>query len=403
MDKKRLDAIIWNEWSKNKTPDIRQVGPDFVMDTMPFKARFKHSSQDEKPFIYEAEGKSISFKPAGMWWTTPQGNVTVHTAIPIVGQLVKGKVKYIDALGSGVDIECSTERTRWKKQVIIKSLANLGIIPGGAKFLEIGFEFETDFDIEGWDGKSDYHFNKAIKLGELSQIESVKALDSHIPVEPKEGEEPEDLLERCDGFLRVKGGKSYLIKQIPVSYLKQAVYPVRTDVEIAYGSEYVFNEANTYYISCAALDSTHFVVGFKDNVPPYYGIARIGEVTGNAIAYGSEYAFHEANTYCISCAALDATHFVVGFRDYGGDDYGIARIGEVTGNAIAYGSEYVFNEAGTDYISCAALDASHFVVGFRDYGGDNYGIARIGSLSTPYILENKSANMAAKMVAAGLI
>ena len=94
---------------------------------------------------------------------------------------------------------------------------------------------------------------------------------------------------------------------------------------------------------------------------------------------------------------------MVGFRDNVPPYYGIARIGEVTGNAIAYGSEYVFNEANTDYISCAALDSTHFVVGFRDSGGDDYGIARIGSLSTPYILENKSANMAAKMVAAGLI
>ncbi|GAJ02617.1 unnamed protein product, partial [marine sediment metagenome] len=284
-----------------------------------FRARFKHSVQDERPFTYEAEGKFISFKPAGMWWTPGNGKVVARPAMHAIGRLVKGKIEYPNALGNGVDIELSTGRTKWRKEVTIKSLESLGAIPANAEFLEIGFEVETDFDIEGWDKKSDYQFNKAIKLGEMSQIESVKARDSGEFSEEeiaKAEEEDIDLsrLERGNAFLKVIDSRFYLIKQIPVSYFEQAVYPVITDTTISYGSEYPFNEAETKFISCAALDATHFVVGYRAPSPNYYGYARIGVVTGDAIAYGSEYPFYEARVFEVSCAALDDTHFVVGYR-----------------------------------------------------------------------------------------
>ncbi|GAH33221.1 unnamed protein product, partial [marine sediment metagenome] len=126
----------------------------------------------------------------------------------------------------------------------------------------------------------------------------------------------------------------------------------------------------------------------------------------NIIGYGNEYPFNEAVTYDISCAALDNTHFVVGFSDGGDNEYGKCMIGTISDtNIIGYGNEYPFNEAVTYYVSCAALDATHFVVGYEDVGGDNYGIAMIGTRSEyiPVGLENKSANMGSKMVAAGLI
>ncbi|GAH56408.1 unnamed protein product, partial [marine sediment metagenome] len=161
-------------------------------------------------------------------------------------------------------------------------------------------------------------------------------------------------------------------------YYGIAMIGVVTGDVIAYGSEYEFNAADTEYVSCAALDSTHFVVGFM-NYDVLLGICMIGVVTGDVIAYGSEYEFNAVETAFVSCARLDDTHFVVGFMDFGGDFYGIAMIGVVTGDAIAYGSEYEFNAARSDDVSCARLDDTHFVVGFMDYGGDSYGIAMIGT------------------------
>ena len=104
-----------------------------------------------------------------------------------------------------------------------------------------------------------------------------------------------------------------------------------------------------------------------------------------AISYSSEYVFNSASTYDISVSALDSTHFVVGYRDYGNSDYGTCIIGTISGSAISYGSEYVFNSASTQYISISIIDNTHFVVGYRDDGNSCYGTAIIGTLPSTFI------------------
>ena len=160
-----------------------------------------------------------------------------------------------------------------------------------------------------------------------------------------------------------------------------AIIGTISDSTISYSSEYVFNSATTYYISVSALDSTHFVVGYQDGGNSYYGTAIIGTISGSTITYGSEYVFNKASTYNISVSALDSTHFVVGYCDSGNSEYGTAIIGTISGSTISYGSEYVFNSAGTYSISVSTLDSTHFVVGYRDGGNSYYGTAIIGTVS----------------------
>ncbi|MBA7520292.1 hypothetical protein ES705_12385 [subsurface metagenome] len=379
--KRQLDQIIWDKWTKGKKAELKPSGLGWNQDVMPWKAEFKLNAADDQPFVYRADGKYISFKPTGMWWVTPQGKIVIKQGVSTsIGSLVKGKARYANALGAGIGLEASVSQTTWREEVTIDSLASLGAIPANAEFLEIGFEIKTDFDIEGWDKKSELKFNKAIRLSELSKLESIKTWDSHIIPEPKEGEETEASFECCNGFLRVVDDRYYLIKQIPVGYLQQAVYPVITDTIITYGAEYEFNAAaDTTFISCAALDATHFVVGYRDGSDAGHGKAKIGVVSsGDEIAYGAEYEFNATNTYP-TCAVLDTTHFVVGYTYWGAGE-GKAKIGVVTGNVIAYGAEYTFCAGiNTTYISCAKLDATHFVVGYRDGAGAlNYGKAKIG-------------------------
>ena len=48
-----------------------------------------------------------------------------------------------------------------------------------------------------------------------------------------------------------------------------------TDV-ISYGDGYVFDETDVNYTSISTLDSTHFVIGYRDSGSPYYGRTVIG-------------------------------------------------------------------------------------------------------------------------------
>jgi len=150
---------------------------------------------------------------------------------------------------------------------------------------------------------------------------------------------------------------------------------------ITYGPEYVFNPANTWHISIAVLSSNKFVVVYHDVGNYGYGTAVIGDVTGNTITHGPEYVFNPAESFFISAVTISSAKFVVAYQDYDNSIYGTAVIGEVSGNTITYGAEYVFNPAATFYISAAALSSTKFVVTYWDMGNSNYGKAIFGDVS----------------------
>jgi len=140
-----------------------------------------------------------------------------------------------------------------------------------------------------------------------------------------------------------------------------------TDV-ITYGTAVVFNAGYSDSIYVSALDATHFVVVYGDAGNSYHGTAIIGVVSStNVITFGSEYVFNEANTKYTNVSALDATHFVVVGKDDGGDDYGIAVVGTVSdNNVINYGNEYIFRSLGTNTNDVTALNSSTFVISYQD-------------------------------------
>ena len=131
----------------------------------------------------------------------------------------------------------------------------------------------------------------------------------------------------------------------------------------------------------AALSSTKFVVTYEDVGSSYCGTARIGDVSGNAIMFGLEYVFNPGITYNdhLSVAALSSTKFVIAYQDGGDSYYGTAIIGDVSdGNNIIFGQEHVFNSAGSYCNSVVGLSSSRFVVAYQD---GSIGTAIIGDVS----------------------
>jgi hypothetical protein len=216
------------------------------------------------------------------------------------------------------------------------------IVDGGSPFYNITFN--------GSGGVSEYVFNS-----DYTYYSSVSSLDSsHFVVSYEDG-----------------GNSDY----------GTAIIGTVSGSDISYGSEYVFNSDGTYDISVSSLDSSHFVVSYIDSGNSGYGTAVIGTVSGSDISYGSEYVFNSADTNNIYVSSLDSSHFVVSYSDEGNSWYGTAIIGTVSGSDISYGSEYVFNSAETDDPSVSSLDSSHFVVSYTDGGNSWYGTAVIGTVS----------------------
>jgi ribosomal protein L2 len=150
------------------------------------------------------------------------------------------------------------------------------------------------------------------------------------------------------------------------------------------GSEVVFNAGGAWAMSAAFDPSTagQFVLCYKDQGNSNKGTAIIGTVSGTSISFGSEYVFNSGGNDYIS-AAFDpntAGQFVVCY-DHSG--YGKACVGTISGTSISFGSESVFNSGGTQYTSATfdPNDSGKFVVCYRDTGNSDKGTAIVGTIS----------------------
>jgi len=113
---------------------------------------------------------------------------------------------------------------------------------------------------------------------------------------------------------------------------------------ISYSDEYVFNLGSTSFISISILNPTSFVVAYRDNSNAYYGTAVIGTILGNTISYSEEYVFNLGTTNSISISILNSTSFVIAYKDNSNSNYGTAVIGTILGNTISYSGEYVLSQ-----------------------------------------------------------
>ena len=366
LNRPQIKRAIFNEMRPlEKIDDIK--GSKFT--GMNFESFVSKNANDTDAWTYKEKETSaqIGFTHREMKWDT--GGVIKTGANKSTGYSKEFGIKYNNSLGPGINTEIVMDNYRWQKIIEIESLESLGIIPKDAKYLEISFDVSGNVELP------DGIISECIKFGDDSYLLPIHAWDLS---EPPENPEEEIPIGATGNII-----ENVLTKQIPVEWLRNVSYPVKTDVTISYGDENIFNGTQTTYISVAALDSTHFVVAYKDDGSLNYGCARVGLVSGkNISSYGAENVFNAANTYFISVAALDSTHFVVAYRDYvdAENDSAIARVGLTDGGTTisSYGAENVFNAVATSGISISSFDSTHFVIAYNDYGGDEYGIARVG-------------------------
>ena len=173
------------------------------------------------------------------------------------------------------------------------------------------------------------------------------------------------------------------------SFYGTAIVGTVSGTSISYGSEYVFNAGTTQFTSLSFDPNTanKFVVSYQDYSNSSYGTAVVGTVSSTSISFGSEYVFNSAQTLDDTKVSFDpnnAGKFVVVYEDGGNSSFGTAVIGTVSGTTISFSSEYVFNSASTDYASIAfdPNSSGKFVVAYKDTGNSGYGTAIIGQMDT---------------------
>ncbi|MCP4927533.1 MAG: hypothetical protein GY918_00565, partial [Gammaproteobacteria bacterium] len=177
------------------------------------------------------------------------------------------------------------------------------------------------------------------------------------------------------------------------NYYGTACVGTVSGTSISFGSKVVFNSGSSQYNSVFfdPNNSGNFVVAYMDQGNSSYGTAIVGTVSGTSISFGSDVVFNSAGTYDISVAFDPSTsRFVVCYQDDGNSYYGAAIVGTVSGTSISFGSDVVFNSAGTSHpsVSFDPNNNGKFVVCYRDQGNSQYGTAILGQLTTTLVTTN---------------
>ena len=151
------------------------------------------------------------------------------------------------------------------------------------------------------------------------------------------------------------------------------------------GTPAVFNSNGSSQDMSAAYDSTNerVVVSYRDAGNNNIGMVVVGTVSGTSISFGTPVTFNSGfTTYTSTIFDPDTQKIVICYRDDGNNDYGRARVGTVSGTTIILGTAVPFNSASTNFIS-AVYDSTNqkVVIAYRDSGNNNRGKAIVGTVS----------------------
>ena len=114
-----------------------------------------------------------------------------------------------------------------------------------------------------------------------------------------------------------------------------------------------------------------------------YGRAIVGSVSGTSFTFGSSVQFHGGSTDYVQ-AKFDSVSnkVIVSFRDSTAQD-GKVAIGNISGNAITFGSDTTFNGSNNCLVVASAFDIkkNRVLVAFRNSADSNKSYAVVGTIS----------------------
>jgi len=151
-----------------------------------------------------------------------------------------------------------------------------------------------------------------------------------------------------------------------------------SDTAISFGTAVIF-EANASYISSVFDPSSNKVVISYNfyNGSADVGTAIVGTVSGTSISFGTSVTFNASSSaYTSATFDSNASRVIIAYYDGGNSNYGTVIVGTVSGTAISFGSEAVFENATSTYISSAFdSNSNKVIIAYTDGGNSSYGTA----------------------------
>ena len=139
-----------------------------------------------------------------------------------------------------------------------------------------------------------------------------------------------------------------------------AIVGTVSGTSISFGSAAVFNAGETSQI-VGTFDSSNnkVVLAYRDNGNSDQGTAIVGTVSGTSISFGSEVIFNTANTQGTSAVFDTNTNKVlISYEDRGDSDKGKFIVGTVSGTSISFDTETGFSGSNAVFQTGAAFDSN---------------------------------------------
>jgi len=124
----------------------------------------------------------------------------------------------------------------------------------------------------------------------------------------------------------------------------RAIVGTVSGTSISFGTAVTYASASVRHHSVNTLSDSKFVLAYQDNSNSSYGTAVIGTISGTSITLGTPVVFQAAtlSNKPPSVTKLDSTNFVIAFRDTQNSNYGALIQGTVSGTSISYETKVVF-------------------------------------------------------------
>ena len=153
---------------------------------------------------------------------------------------------------------------------------------------------------------------------------------------------------------------------------------------ISFGTATAFESATVTAVSASFDSNSNKVVfGYRDGGNSEAGTAVVGTVSSTSISFGTPVVFNNGSTNSTHESTFDSTlnKVIIVYRDTANSSKGTVIEGTVSGTAISFGSETVFNDATTTQLIAPVYDtnANKTAIAFRDDGNSNYGTAVVYS------------------------
>ena len=150
------------------------------------------------------------------------------------------------------------------------------------------------------------------------------------------------------------------------------------------GSPTTFQADEAKFISATYdSNSNKVIIAYTDDGASDYGVAIVGTVSGDAITFGTEVIFESAGTYYVSATFDSASNkVVIAYQDSGNYSTGTAIVGTVSGTSISFGTAVVFEAAQTTFISPTFdSNSNKVVITYTDVTDSSKGTAIVGTVS----------------------